>query len=119
VCRPVTGPRRVDRGRHRPDVVVMNIRLPPTRTDEGLRAVGELRRRRGPTADLLHGLTVRERDILALVAEGRSNRAIASRLAIAERTVEKHCTSIFDKLRLPADRNHHRRILAALRYLHA
>jgi DNA-binding NarL/FixJ family response regulator len=57
--------------------------------------------------------------VLALMAEGRTNQAIADRLAIAERTVEKHCTSIFTKLALPSRPDDHRRVLAVLRYLNA
>ncbi|MFG1707783.1 response regulator [Nonomuraea sp. M3C6] len=173
--------------RHRPDVAVVDIRLPPTRTDEGLRAAREIRRahpgtgvlvlsqyvrvsytvelldggaqgvgyllkdrvsdlaefaaavrqvgrggsafdpivvdqlveRRASADDPLHALTERERAVLALMAEGRTNQAIAERLVIAERTVEKHCTSIFAKLALPARPDDHRRVLAVLRYLNA
>ncbi|MBF9132026.1 response regulator transcription factor [Plantactinospora sp. S1510] len=171
--------------RHRPDVAVVDIRLPPTRTDEGLRAAREIRRRHPETGvlvlsqyvrvsytvELLGGgargvgyllkdrvsdlaefaaavrqvggggsafdpivvdqlvgrrnrdddplgrLSDRERAVLALMAEGRTNQAIAGRLDIAERTVEKHCTSIFAKLALPARPDDHRRVLAVLRYL--
>ncbi|WP_066376169.1 response regulator transcription factor [Herbidospora mongoliensis] len=170
---------------HRPDVAVVDIRLPPTRTDEGLRAAGEIRRlypgtgvlvlsqyvRVTYTAELLEGgasgvgyllkdrvtdlaelaaavrqvgsggaafdpvvidqlvgrrdrrddplrdLSERERTVLSLMAEGRTNQAIATRLGIAERTVEKHCSGIFTKLTLPAHPDDHRRVLAVLRYL--
>jgi DNA-binding NarL/FixJ family response regulator len=173
--------------RYRPEVAVVDIRLPPTRTDEGLRAAREIRRThpgtgvlvlsqyvrvsytvelldggarglgyllkdrvsdlgefatavrqvgRGGSAfdpivvdqlverrtrgdDPLQSLTDRERAVLALMAEGRTNQAIAERLVIAERTVEKHCTSIFAKLSLPARPDDHRRVLAVLRYLNA
>ena len=173
--------------RRQPDVAVVDIRLPPTRTDEGLRAARELRRRQprvgvlvlsqyvrvsyavgllergaegvgyllkdrvsdlvefaaavrrvgaGGSAfdpvvigqlvgrsrhadDPFSALTDRERSVLALMAEGRSNQAIAGALAIAERTVEKHSTSIFAKLGLPASPADHRRVLAVLRYLNA
>lgn len=72
------------------------------------------RRRHG---DRLDTLTVREREVLALMAEGRSNHAIANRLVITEGAVEKHVKSIFDKLELaPADTDH-RRVLAVLAYL--
>ncbi|MGM1063872.1 response regulator transcription factor [Saccharothrix sp. Mg75] len=171
--------------RHRPDVAVVDIRMPPTHTDEGLRAALALRRRHPATgvlvlsqyvrvsyaAELLDAgadgvgyllkdrvsdlaeftaavrrvgaggsafdpavvgrllvrrrddsegrLTDRERAVLALMAEGRTNQAIAQRLFIAERTVEKHCTSIFTKLDLTASPHDHRRVLAVLRYLNA
>jgi DNA-binding NarL/FixJ family response regulator len=57
--------------------------------------------------------------VLALIAEGRSNQAIAERLFITERTVEKHVTGIFDKLLLPVTPDDHRRVLAVLAYLRA
>ncbi len=170
---------------HRPDVAIVDIRMPPTHTDEGLRAAVALRRRYPKTgvlvlsqyvrvsyaAELLDAgadgvgyllkdrvsdlteftaavrrvgaggsafdpdvvsrllvrrrddsddrLTDRERAVLALMAEGRTNQAIAQRLFIAERTVEKHCTSIFTKLDLSASPHDHRRVLAVLRYLNA
>ncbi|MBW4717065.1 response regulator [Saccharothrix obliqua] len=168
--------------RYRPEVALVDIRMPPTRTDEGLRAAVSLRRRYPATgvlvlsqyvqvsyaAELLDEgadgvgyllkdrvsdlaeftaavrrvgaggsafdpavvarligrrrggddrLTERERAVLALMAEGRTNQAIASRLHIAERTVEKHCTGIFTKLGLSASPHDHRRVLAVLRYL--
>jgi len=173
--------------RHRPDVAVVDIRMPPTRTDEGLRAarvlrtrypdtgvlvlsqyvrvsyteelleggaagvgyllkdrvsdvgeftaavrrvgdggsaldpvvVGQLIDRRRRPEDPFAGLTDRERTVLGLMAEGRTNRAISERLAVAERTVEKHCTAIFGKLGLTASPHDHRRVLAVLRYLNA
>ena len=176
-----------DVSRHRPDVALVDIRLPPTRTDEGLRAAREIRRRHQPTGvlvlsqyvrvtytaelldhgaggvgyllkdrvtdvadfaaavrqvgaggsafdpividqlvgrradpdDPLRALSGREGAVLALMAEGRANQAIAQRLGIAERTVEKHCTGIFAKLGLPARPDDHRRVLAVLRYLNA
>jgi DNA-binding NarL/FixJ family response regulator len=76
------------------------------------RLVGR-RRREDPPAEL----TEREREVLALVAEGLSNKAIAARLFITERTVEAHVTQIFLKLRLDADPDSHRRVLAVLAYL--
>ena len=72
-------------------------------------------RRRG--TDPLDDLTPREREVLELMAEGRSNHGIAERLVITERAVEKHITSIFGKLRLPAAADDHRRVLAVLTYL--
>jgi DNA-binding NarL/FixJ family response regulator len=170
---------------HSPDVAVVDIRMPPTHTDEGLRAARALRDRRPPVPvvvlsqhlrvgyafellvggaegvgyllkdrvsdlnefaaavrrvaaggsaldpdvvaqlvgrrfvgpDPLDALTGREREVLALMAEGRSNQAIASRLFVTERTVEKHATNIFAKLGLPSDPDDHRRVLAVLAYL--
>ena len=169
-----------------PDVAVVDIRMPPTHTDEGLRAAREIRekypstgvlvlsqyveasyamellaesaegvgyllkdrvsdlgefaaavRRVGeggsaldPTVvsqlvgrrrrdDPLADLTPREREVLGLMAEGRSNSGIAERLVITERAVEKHVTSIFGKLRLPTASDDHRRVLAVLTFLHS
>ena len=72
------------------------------------------RRRREPS---LAELTEREREVLGLIAEGLSNNAIANRLFITERTVEAHVKQIFLKLRLAADPDSHRRVLAVLTYL--
>ena len=170
---------------HRPDVAVVDIRMPPTNTDDGLRAALEIRGRhedtgvlvlsqyleegyaldlvgeaadggvgyllkdrvadverfaeavrrvgRGGSAldpevvarlvgrarrdDPLEQLTPREREVLELMAEGRSNDAISKRLFITPRAVEKHVTSIFAKLRLPATAGDHRRVLAVLAFL--
>jgi DNA-binding NarL/FixJ family response regulator len=171
---------------YRPDVAIVDIRMPPTHTDEGLRAAQEIRRRYPGTAVLvlsqyvesgyaldllsdgaegvgyllkdrvsdvrefaatvrrvaaggtaldptvvsrlvgrrrgagpLEDLTAREREVLELMAEGRSNRGISDRLVITERAVEKHVTSIMQKLRLPAAPDDHRRVLAVLTYLQA
>ena len=169
-----------------PDLVILDVRMPPTHTDEGIRAALELRVRRpelrivvlsqyveenyasellsgelGGTAYVLKDrvtdvrqfletlertaaggtvidpevvsqllartrrrqpldeLSPRERQVLALMAEGRSNAAIAEELVITLRAVEKHVKNIFQKLRLtPADSDH-RRVLAVLRYLEA
>jgi DNA-binding NarL/FixJ family response regulator len=170
--------------RHRPDVAVVDIRMPPTQTDEGLRAALELRRRHPGTgvlvlsqyietryaarllqgnasgvgyllkdrvadvaefADALarvgaggtaldpevvgqllgagrHGpglaaLTPREREVLSLMAEGRSNAGIAATLVISAGVVEKHVASIFGKLGLPPAEGDNRRVLAVLRFL--
>ncbi len=167
-----------------PDVTVVDIRMPPTHTDEGLRAAIELRRRHpsvavlvfsqyvetryaaelladrsdgvgyllkdrvahvgefvdalrrvvgGGTAldpevvsqllaasrrtDGLAALTPREREVLGLMAEGRSNAAIASALVVTPRAVEKHVGNIFMKLDLPESDADHRRVLAVLRWL--
>lgn len=169
-----------------PDVVVVDVRMPPTFTDEGLRAAVELRAERpgqallvfsqyvetqfaarlfaddarglgyllkdrvadvgefvgalgrlvdGQTVldpevvrqllgasrgdDGLERLTPREREVLALMAEGRSNGAIAEALYLSYGAVEKNVTAIFDKLGLAADAADHRRVLAVLRYLRA
>jgi DNA-binding NarL/FixJ family response regulator len=169
-----------------PDVAIVDIRMPPTHTDEGLRAAPEIRekhpncgvlvlsqyveaayamellaesaegvgyllkdrvsdvnefadavRRVGeggsaldPTIvsqlvgrrrrdDPIDQLTPREREVLGLMAEGRSNSGIAEQLVVTERAVEKHVTSIFSKLRLPAASEDHRRVLAVLAYLHS
>ena len=167
-----------------PDVVVVDIRMPPTFTDEGLRAAIALRRTHpqvgilvfsqyietryaaellsggaagigyllkdrvadvadfadalvrvaaGGTAldpevvtqlmgasrrtDTLAALSGREREVLGLMAEGRTNSAIAHSLVISEGAVEKHVANIFSKLDLPATPTDHRRVLAVLRYL--
>jgi DNA-binding NarL/FixJ family response regulator len=167
-----------------PDVAVTDIRMPPTQTDEGLRAALEIRSRypsvgvlvlsqhadvglamkllaedaegvgymlkdrvvdieefaeavrrvghrgsvidptivsqllaRGRQDDPLDSITPREREVLELMAEGRSNQAIAERLVITERAAQKHITSIFRKLGLPARPDDHRRVLAVLAYL--
>jgi DNA-binding NarL/FixJ family response regulator len=67
--------------------------------------------------DTLSALSGRERDVLALMAEGRTNSAIANHLVISEGAVEKHVANIFSKLNLPASSTDHRRVLAVLRYL--
>jgi DNA-binding NarL/FixJ family response regulator len=171
-------------GMHKPDVALIDIRMPPTQTDEGLRAAQQIRERWPDTGvlvlsqyvepayamellgenaegvgyllkdrvsdvdefaaavrrvgeggsaldpavvsqlvgrrrrdDPLEELTPREREVLELMAEGRSNQAIAEKLVITLRAVEKHVTSIFSKLRLPATAEDHRRVLAVLTYL--
>jgi DNA-binding NarL/FixJ family response regulator len=70
-------------------------------------------REKGP----LDALTEREREVLGLMAEGRTNRAIATELFLSERAVERHVTSIFGKLDLPTGEQDHRRVLAVLAYL--
>jgi DNA-binding NarL/FixJ family response regulator len=69
--------------------------------------------------DPLGRLTPREREVLEFMAEGRSNQAIADRLYVTPRAVEKHVTSIFSKLDLPATSDDHRRVLAVLTYVRA
>jgi len=78
------------------------------------RLVGRRRRQ-----DPLAVLSAREREVLGLIAEGMSNRAIAARLFVTERTVEAHVTQIFQKLRLPESPDQHRRVLAVLAFLRA
>jgi DNA-binding NarL/FixJ family response regulator len=169
---------------HKPDVAVVDVRMPPTHTDEGLRAAAAIRDAHpqtgvlvlsayideGPALELLsdsaeglgyllkdrvgdvdgfvdavrrvgdggsaldpevvsrllgrrrrsdplEGVTPREREVLGLMAEGRSNHAIAEQLVVTERAVEKHVTSIFGKLGLPPTQDDHRRVLAVLAYL--
>jgi len=169
---------------YQPDVAIIDVRMPPTHTDEGLRAAEEIRRRypdvgililsqhvevgiatrllsetaagigyllkdrvtnledftaalrrvaeggsaldpqvvtqlltKGRRADdPLNLLTPREREVIELVAEGRSNKGIGERLVITERAVQKHVTSIFIKLDLQQSDDDHRRILAVLAY---
>jgi DNA-binding NarL/FixJ family response regulator len=167
-----------------PDVAIVDIRMPPTQTDEGLQAAKEIREDHPGTAvlvlsqyvetgyalellqesaegvgyllkdrvsdvdefaaavkrvaeggsaldpsvvsqlvgrrrrdDPLAELTPREREVLELMAEGLSNAAIGARIFVTERAVEKHVTSIFQKLRLPTAPDTHRRVLAVLAYL--
>lgn len=170
-----------------PNVAIVDIRMPPTHTDEGLRAAKAIRERwpetgvlvlsqhvraayalellsdgtdgigyllkervsdldelassverigQGGSAldpivveqlvgrprrsdDALEHLTDREREVLALMAEGRSNRAIAQQLFVTEHTVEKHVKNIFATLRLPPSADDHRRVLAVLTFLNA
>jgi DNA-binding NarL/FixJ family response regulator len=169
---------------HRPDAAIIDIRMPPTHTDEGLRAAHDIRARHpeigivilsqhvevgtatqllaenperlgyllkdrvgdiddfaGTLRSVVNGgsaldpqvvsrlladtrddgpvpmLGEREREVLGLVAEGRSNKAIADRLGITLRGVQKHVTAIFTKLGLPEDEDDNRRILAVLAYL--
>jgi len=171
-------------GAHKPDVAVVDIRMPPTNTDDGLRAALRIRGQHPDTGvlvlsayveeayalelvadsasglgyllkdriadvdgfvdavrrvghggsaldpevvsrlvgrsrrdDPLEALTPREREVLELMAEGRSNAAIAERLVITERAVEKHVTSIFSKLDLTPAPEDHRRVLAVLTFL--
>jgi len=79
--------------------------------------VAELLAPRDGATQALSGLTARERDVLALMAEGRSNAAIAESLFVTSGAIEKHITNIFAKLDLPACDEDHRRVLAVLAYL--
>ena len=81
-------------------------------------AVAQLLGGRGENS-VLDELTPREREVLGLMAEGRTNHAIADQLAVSERAVEKHVTSIFDKLGLAPAAEDHRRVLAVLAFLRA
>ncbi|MGH3003303.1 MAG: response regulator transcription factor [Gaiellaceae bacterium] len=81
--------------------------------------VNELVGRPRQRSDPLEHLTEREREVLALMAEGRSNRAIAQRLVVTEHTIEKHVKHIFATLRLPPSPDDHRRVLAVVSYLNA
>ncbi len=80
---------------------------------------GAARRTTERSDDALEHLTDREREVLALMAEGRSNKAIAEQLFVTEHTVEKHVKSILGTLRLPQSPDDHRRVLAVLTYLHS
>ena len=90
----------------------------PRRVGDRSEVVSQLLRRHRED-DPLGELTGREREVLELMAEGRSNHAIADRLVVSERAVEKHVTSIFSKLRLPPAEDDHRRVLAVLTFLDA
>jgi DNA-binding NarL/FixJ family response regulator len=81
--------------------------------------VSELVGRRRPGDNPLEHLTNREREVLALIAEGRSNHAIAERLFVTEHTVEKHVKNILGTLRLPQSPDDHRRVLAVITYLNS
>ena len=169
---------------YNPDIAIVDIKMPPTHTDEGLRAAKEIRERHPDTAvlvlsqyveegyalellqdnaegvgyllkdrvydltdfvaavkrvaaggsaldpsvvsqlvgrrrrdDPIADLSPREREVLSLMAEGLSNSAIAARVFLTERGVEKHVTSIFQKLRLPVAADTHRRVLAVVAFL--
>jgi len=172
--------------RHQPDLAVVDVRMPPTHTDDGLQAAIEIRERwpdvgilvlsqyveeryatdllasdtggigyllkervadvsdflaavhqvgeggtvldpevvsqilvRSRKRDPLESLSPRERDVLGLMAEGRSNKAIARALVVSDGAVEKHVSNIFTKLDLPPANEDHRRVLAVLRWLEA
>ncbi len=79
--------------------------------------VAQLLRRRSAADDPLATLTPREREVLELMAEGRSNAAIAARMFVTEKAVSKHTNSIFTRLGLPPSEDDNRRVLAVLAYL--
>ena len=81
--------------------------------------VGELVGRRRPSENPVEHLTGREREVLALMAEGRSNQAIAETLFITDHTVEKHIKNILGTLSLPQSPDDHRRVLAVITYLNS
>jgi DNA-binding NarL/FixJ family response regulator len=81
--------------------------------------VATMMNRPRPGEDRLHALTTRQREVLALMAEGRSNAAIAQRLTIAEKSVVRHASHIYDALDIAPSASDHRRVLAAVRYLSA
>ena len=83
------------------------------------RLMDALRRGPAPGSEVLESLSQREREVLALIAEGRSNHAIAERLFITEHTVEKHVKNILGTLRLPQSPDDHRRVLAVITYLNS
>jgi DNA-binding NarL/FixJ family response regulator len=99
---------------HRPDVAVRRVAEGGSALDPEVvgRMLGR-RRAAGP----LDELSTRDREVLALMAQGLSNRGIAQALFVTSAAVEKHVTSIFTKLELPAEPTAHRRVLAALTYL--
>src|SRR5207248_535570 len=88
-----------------PDVAIVDVRMPPGYADDGHRR------------SALDELTERERAVLALIAEGRSNRAIAKQLYLSPRAVERHVQGIFQKLSLPDSEDDNRRVLAVLALL--
>ena len=126
---------------HKPDLAIVDVRLPPTFTDEGIRAALEARAQYPGlgvlilsayvepvyTAELLDSggdgalgaLTPREKEVLGLMAEGKTNTAIARALVVTPGAVEKHISNIFSKLDLPATDEDHRRVLAVLAFLRA
>jgi DNA-binding NarL/FixJ family response regulator len=102
------GPELIELARlHRPDLVIADIRMPPSHTTEGLDAARQIQEE----------LTAREREVLSLMAEGRSNAGIARLLVVTEGTVEKHVHSILQKLNLWDASDDHRRVLAVLAFL--
>ena len=109
---PAEGPRRRGRALHGGGAAGRDAAARCSTPRSSLRWSG---RREEPLSEL----TEREREVLALMAEGYSNRAIAETIFVSERAVERHVTSIFSKLGLEATGQEHRRVLAVLRYLQA
>ena len=92
------------------------IRTPGVRLPEGCRELGR-RAWRAHRDDPIERLTPRQREVLALMAEGRSNQAIAKELTLTEKAIVKHVSHVYDELGLPACPDDHRRVLAVVRYL--
>jgi len=116
------------------DIAVVDIRMPPTRTTEGIVAAATIRRiaaggwvidplvvsrlvGRRRERNPLDELTDREREVLGLMAEGRSNQAISERMFLSPKTVETHIRSVFSKLGLDDLPGDNRRVLSVLAYL--
>ena len=116
-------------GGHDPgcDVVIIDVRMPPDLLDDGARAARRIRMRHPDLGILLLSssgrndpvatLTPREREVLALMAEGRTNTGIAKRLWLTPRTVETHVSNVLAKLGLTESEDDHRRVLAVLAHL--
>src|ERR1019366_8100689 len=113
--------------RDSPDLVILDVRMPPTQTDEGVRAAQRIRREhpsvgvlllsRAQHQSQLSSLTSRELEVLALMAEGRTNQAMSARLHVGVKTVETNVANVFGKLGLFDSADDHRRVLAVLAYL--
>jgi DNA-binding NarL/FixJ family response regulator len=103
----------------RPDLVVLDIRMPPTHTTEGLDAAQAIRAEWPRVGILVLSAHVEANRAMDLLAEGRSNSGIATRLFVTEGAVEKHVRSILAKLRLPVTEDDHRRVLAVVTFLGA
>ncbi|KUM83159.1 hypothetical protein AQI94_37515 [Streptomyces pseudovenezuelae] len=93
--------------------------MPPSLSDGGLRSAVVLREAFPGLPGLVQRLSPREREVLGLIAEGRTNAGLAKQLFISEAAVNKHIGNIFDKLDLPVDTDGHRRVLAVLAFLRA
>ena len=105
---------------HKPDLAIVDVRLPPTFTDEGIRAALQARQKYPGLGILILSAYVEPvytAEVLGLMAEGRTNTAIARALVVTPGAVEKHISNIFSKLDLPATDEDHRRVLAVLAFL--